>query len=145
MAPERPALTRHRRETLVWILLPVGGGGLLVAGAGVAAMLLRKASQVALLADWLFTILVLCPVVLCLLPLCVGLITLVFGMNHAHDQAAHLLGKGEAASETVKDKTLEVTESVSRKSIDFNARLASLDKVWGVFDRKEGNDGEPNP
>jgi len=144
-AQQRDARTQHRRETFLWIILPFAGGGLLIAAGVVVAMLLPRRLQVSLLADFLLTILVLCPVVLCLLPLCILLVTAVFGMNRVHNNTAKLMGRAENYSETVSNRAIQTMDTVSRKSIGFNARFAYLDKLWGLFDRKEDEDGRHNP
>lgn len=142
--PERQAERQHRRETLLWIVLPMMGGGLLVAGGAAAAMLLPRRAQVSLLADWLLTILILCPVALCLLPVCVALITTALWMNRAHGKTAQLMSKIEARSHSFAEKALDVTETASKKSISLSAKLAYLDPLWRVFERKEDKNDKPN-
>jgi|FLYN01.1.fsa_nt_gi lysylphosphatidylglycerol synthetase-like protein (DUF2156 family) len=144
-APERPAQAQHRRETLLWIILPVAGAGLVIlAVLGVTLLvLLPRRAQVSILADWLLTVLVLCPVLLCLFPVCVLLVTAVFGMNRLHGKTERLMGKAGAMSETLVERTLDATETISKKSIDFNVKLAHLEPLWRMFDEDE--DGKHNP
>ncbi len=146
-SPERSSQAQHRRETLRWIILPVAGSGLLLlAGLGVTLFgILPRRPQVSVLADWLLTILVLCPAVLCLLPVCVLLMTMVFGLNRLHGRTERLMGKAEAMSASVAAKTIGAAETVSKKSIGLSARLAFFDPLWRIFDGKEDKDGADNP
>jgi hypothetical protein len=146
-SPKRPSQTLHRRETLIYILLPVAGGGLLLLGALAVTLfgVLPRRPQVSVLADWLLTVLVLCPAVLCLLPVCILLMTLVFSLNRLHGTTEGLMGKAEDMSASLAERTVAATETVSKKSIGLTAKLALFDPLWRVFDRKEDNDGKSNP
>lgn len=132
----------HRRETLLWIILPVALGALLIAAGTTTAMLLPRRIQVSVLADVLFTSLVLCPIVLCLLPLCVALVTAVFWMNRVHRSAARTLGRVEDMSRSLSDKAIQGMDTVSRASIAVNSKFAYLNRLWGVFDRKGDGNGK---
>ena len=145
-SPERPSQAQHRRETLLWIVLPMAGGALLVIAGAVAAMLLRQPAQVSVLADWLSIIFLLCPVLLCLFPLSVLFLTGAIYMNQVHRKTAQLMGRAEAMSHSLADKTINVTENISKKSIGLNAKFAFLDPLWRVFDGKEDTtNGKNNP
>lgn len=145
-SPKRPSQALHRRETLIYILLPVAGGGLLLLGALAVTLfgVLPRRPQVSVLADWLLTVLVLCPAVLCLLPVCILLMTLVLSLNRLHGNTERLMGKAEDMSASLAEKTMGASETVARKSIDLTAKLAFFDPLWRIFDRKEDNDGKPN-
>jgi hypothetical protein len=146
-SPRRQVQANHRRETLLSIILPVGGAGLalLTVLAVTLLLLLPTRPQVSVLADWLLMIFMLCPVALCLLPVCIGLMTAVFAMNHLHAKTARMMGRAETLSETLVEKTLDATESISEKSISFNATMAHFDPLWHAFDDKEDKDGKLNP
>jgi hypothetical protein len=146
-SPKRPSQALHRRETLIYVLLPVAGGGLVLLAALAVTLfgVLPRRPQVSILADWLLTVLVLCPAVLCLLPVCILLMTMVFGLNRLHGKTEGLMGKAEDMSASLANKAINASETVSRKSIGLTAKLAFFDPLWRVFDRKEDNDGKPNP
>jgi len=146
-SPGRQAEANHRRETLLSIILPVGGAGvvLLAVLAVTLLFLLPTRPQVSVLADWLLMVFMLCPLALCLLPVCIGLMTAVFAMNQLHGKTARMMGKAEALSQSLAEKTMDATETVSKKSISLNATLAHLDPLWRIFDGKEDNDGKLNP
>jgi hypothetical protein len=128
------ARTRHRLETRSQILLPMLGGGLLLVGLLVAALLLPLRSQVSLVADLLLTIFVLCPMVLCLFPVYIVLMVLAFGMNKLHDAGARQLERAEKLSHSVATKTITAADSLSRKSIIINSAFAPLNRIWSIFD-----------
>ncbi len=136
---------QHQRETLLWIVLPMVGGGLLVVTGAAAAMLLRLPEQVSIVADWMTMFVLLCPVVLCLFPLSVGTITAALYMNQVHRKTDRLMGKAEAMSQSLSERVINSTRNLSKKSIGFNARIAFFDPLWRVFDRKEDTNGKHNP
>jgi hypothetical protein len=140
-----PPLEQHRRETFLWIVLPMVGSLVLVVAGVAAAMLLRQPAQVSILADWMGMFVLLCPLVLCLLPLAVVFITAAVWMNQVHRKTKRLMVKAELMSLSLAERTHKVTETVSKQSIGFNARIAFLDPLWRMFDRKEDSNGKPNP
>ena len=79
----------HRRETIRYILLPMVGLSVLVLAGAVISLLLPGRLQVSLIADWLLTILFLCPLALCLFPVCILMVAAIVGMNKAHSAIAN--------------------------------------------------------
>src|SRR5262249_33995513 len=95
--------TKHNRETLLSIILPMLGVGAVVLVGLIIVLLLPERLQVSLIADWLLSVLFLCPVVLCLFPLCIGLIAAIVGMNKAHDAMAKPLQRVQTLSALLRD------------------------------------------
>lgn len=138
VAPQDSGLVASKanfnRETLRWIILPIMGVLALVLLGIVAVLLLPKRLQVSIIADWLVTILFLCPTVLCLFPICVGLMAAVVGMNRAHNVVSKPLQRVESLSATIKDRTIQTTDTVNRQTINASVKLAFIDRLLAVFD-----------
>ena len=130
----------HRRETWLFILLPFLGGTLLVLALFTLALLLPLRSQVSLVADWMVTVFILCPMAICLLPIYVLMMVAAFGMNKVHDKAASPLKRLEILSRTLMEKTITASESLSRASISLGTRFAFLDHIWGKSPSEESHE-----
>lgn len=130
---------QHRRETRRQIWLPLGiGVGVLALVAGVMMSPLfppANRAGISLVADWTLSVLVLCPIVLCLFPLAAGLLIAAFGMNIVHDAAARPLRRGVRLSETLSVRAQQSADRVSRATIGLSARLAYGERLLSVFDR----------
>lgn len=124
----------HRHETIRYIVLPfIGVGVVLIAGV-LLVLLLPGRLQVALIADWLLTILVLCPLVICLFPICILMVAAVVGMNKAHDALANPLRRLENLSETVTYQVSKTTDAINRQTVNASARWAFVDHLLSFFD-----------
>lgn len=124
----------HRRETLRYIVLPMVGVGLLVVAGAVISLLLPQRLQVSIIADWLLTILFLCPLALCLFPLCIVMVAAIFGMNKAHDALVSPLRRVGSLTETLKDRVSKTADTVNQKTVDASAKWAFVDRLLSVFD-----------
>jgi hypothetical protein len=141
-----PSETQHRRETRRQIWLPIGVVllVLLVCLGFVMSPAFPPVRRdgVSLVADWMLTILVLCPAVICLFALAVGGIVSVVLMNRLHDMAATPLRRAELLTETLKARVESTGEAMSRKSIDLSARWAYFDRLLSIFDRTASSKDE---
>ncbi len=130
------ALKQHRRDTQLQIILPLAGGGLLLLIALVIAMLLPHFKQVAAVSDFLMTLLLLCPMAICLLPLALILTVAALYMNRVHDGTAGALGRLVMLSEKVSTRFDSAADTVAHKAIDVSVKLAPVEKqLFGAFDR----------
>ncbi len=130
------ALKQHRRETQLQILLPLAGGAALLVVALVIVMLLPRFIQVKAVSDFLVTLLLLCPLALCLLPLALALTVAALAMNRVHTGTAGLLGRLVTLSDRVSTRFDSAADTVAHKAIDVSVKLAPLEKqVFGAFDR----------
>ncbi|MBZ0293537.1 MAG: hypothetical protein K8L99_13300 [Anaerolineae bacterium] len=125
----------HRRETRRLILLPFALGLLLIIACVVVVLLLRRGSQVSLVSDLLVTIFMLCPAVLCMLPITILVIMSAFGMNQVHDLAARPLRQIESYSKLVSNKAAETSAQVSEKTINVSARFGAVYRLLNTFNR----------
>jgi hypothetical protein len=117
---------RHQRDVLRYIVLPLVGGGLLIAVIMLMVVLLPRVLQVRIVSDFTVTALLLCPMALCLLPFSVGLMTLAILSGRVHPVAAKPLRRGEALTLRMRDRVKAIAERGARASISFNARLAPM-------------------
>jgi len=124
----------HHRETIRYIVLPMVGVGALMLVGAIIVLFLPGRLQVSLIADWLFTILFLCPIVLCLLPLCIVMVMGVVAMNKANNAAANPLRRLENFSANLKDRAVQATDTINRKTINASAKWAFVDRLLAVFD-----------
>ncbi len=125
----------HRSAVRRTILLPFAGGIvliiLLMVVAGAAG-----ATPVSGIANTMLTVLMLCPLAVCVLPVYLLLVLAVFGMNRVHEGVARPLRALEAQSLALRQRTYSIADRAARASINLNARFAPLDKVlFSAFDR----------
>lgn len=125
---------QERRETILFLILPMIIAAVMVLGGGVIALMLPRRLQVSILSDWMISIMVMCPAVLCLFAIGLVLIIVVAGMNKLHHIVAKPLDRLEDLSETLVEKTEQASEVINQTTINISAQLAPLDRVLGVFD-----------
>jgi hypothetical protein len=125
----------HRRAVRREILLPFAGGLLLI-----VVLVVLAASQGAVptsgVANTLLTVVILCPLALCMLPVYILLVVAVFGMNRVHDTIGKPLRALENLTITLRERTYGISDRAARTTINLNARFAPLDRmVFSYFDR----------
>ncbi len=128
---------QHRRETILYLIVPMIVAGVLVLAGGVIAFLLPRRLQVSLISDWMLSVFVLCPAVLCLFGICMVLIVAVAAMNRLHELTTKPLDRLEDMSQTVAEKTAKVSEAVNQQTINVSSRFAFIDRFLSVFDIPE--------
>lgn len=133
----RASEIQHRRETRRWLLLPMILLALFILAGVVLVVLLARGAQggaqVSIVADLLLSVLMLCPLVLCMLPVTILLIGAVFGMNRVHSAAASPLRRLEDLSETLTQRTRSASATINQKTLDTSARLGFVYRLLGTF------------
>ncbi len=125
----------HRRALRREILLPFAGGVILIVVLVIVAAV-EGATPTSGVANTMLTVLILCPMALCLLPVYLLLVLAVVGMNRAHDAIAKPLRQLEALTLTLRDRTHSLSDRAAQVTINLNARFAPLDKLlFSLFDR----------
>jgi hypothetical protein len=125
---------QHQRDTRLWIVLPMLLIGLLIAvGTGIVLALPGRA-QISIIADWMVSILILCPSVICLFAVCVLLFAAVAGMNRLHSVAARPLYRAHDWSDRIAERAAEYGGKVSRRALGLGARFAFLSEWFRLFD-----------
>ena len=122
------------RDMVRWIVLPIVGVGALVLLGTIIVLILPGRFQVSLIADWLVSVLFLCPMVVCLFPLCLLMILAIVGMNKAHQAVAKPLQRVETLSATLRDRTVQTTDAINRQTINASVKFAFIDRLLAVFD-----------
>lgn len=124
-----------RREQRLTIWLPFGLGVLALVVLVIIAALVPNVSVTS---NVLLTILLLCPAALCLLPIYFVLVFAVVGMNSLYNGAAKPLRRLEQLTARVASRTVQVSDSLARQSINLNARLAPLaTRLEHAFDERK--------
>ena len=99
------------------------------------------ASRVYVVANCLLMLTVLCPALLCLLPIYFLLVFAVSGMNSTYRSAAKPLRSLEHLTVRVLDWTVRQSDRVARQSINLNVRLAPISNwMEHAFDERKDDD-----
>lgn len=124
-----------RREQRLQIWLPFAVGVIVIAALVIFAAFLPRVSVVA---NCLLIVMILCPAVLCLLPIYFIVTFAAFGMNGLYNSAAKPLRGIEKLSARVLNRTIRLSDSLARWSINFNVRLAPLSNwMEHAFDERK--------
>jgi len=127
-------LRQHRRETLLYLIVPLLVTVFIVLlGVGVV-LLLQRQLQVSLLADWMLTVMVFCPALICTTVACIGLIVAVVLMSRANRAAVRPLQKMNDLTQSVADRTTKAAESVNSATVNAASRFAFLDRLLNIFE-----------
>jgi hypothetical protein len=136
------SLRKHRRAVRREILLPFAGGILLIVVLVMIAAL-QGETPTSGVSTTLLTVLILCPLALCLLPVYLLLVMAVVGMNRAHDGVARPLRRLENWTLALRERATSASDRLARESINWSARFAPLDKLlFSFFDRPAQNEDD---
>ncbi|HLV36679.1 MAG TPA: hypothetical protein VKY59_16265 [Spirillospora sp.] len=137
---------RHRRDTLLQLVLPMALLVMVITAALVAVTLLPRGAQIAIISDLMLVVLILCPMAVCLLPFTLLMVVAIVGLNRVHHRAARpLLRKVEGHSIQMKERTSVAADRINRAAIDISARLGFLHRWLGTFEdtANEKENGQP--
>lgn len=135
VAETQEKLQRDQRMT---ILLPFGIGTAVLL---VLVLIAAAVSNVSVTANVMMTILLLCPAVICLLPIYFLLVVAVFGMNSVYNGAAKPLQALEKLTARLSHRTTQISDTVARQSINLNAHIAPLsNRLEHAFDERKDDD-----
>lgn len=135
----------HRRETRWQIYLPFALGLLLlVLVFSLVALpsdpIWRVRAQA--IADWIYSVLCLFPILICLFPLYLILIVGVYGMKKLHDGTEPPLHKLETVSADFAERINRAMDYINEKTIAFSSATAPLDDLLSAFDTPSPSDEE---
>ena len=140
MATEpRTSEIRHQRETLRLVILPMSLVVIAVVACLIGVMLLPRRAQVSVVSDVVLTVLMLCPAVLCVLPITILTISGILAMNRAHDAASGPLRRLEDMSARLAERAESSTDMVNRQTIGISARLGFLYRLMSKLESHEDN------
>jgi high-affinity K+ transport system ATPase subunit B len=139
---------RHRRDTWLWLVLPMAALALLIVAAVAVLVFVPRnlhESQTSVVADLMLAVLMLCPAVVCMLPVTILALGSVVGLNRVHGMMTRPLRALETHSETLATKAAASSAIVNRKTIDFSSRLGFIYKHFETFEQKPNQeDIEPH-
>ncbi|MBL8131190.1 MAG: hypothetical protein JNL42_04975 [Anaerolineae bacterium] len=125
---------QHRRAVRLGIILPMVLGFLLVLMLAAAAVALHQGSA---LADIFLTVAILCPMVICMLPIYLVLVILIGLMGRANDAAAGGLLRLSGLLGSVEGRIDPIIHAAAHLTIRWNSAFTLLDKLaFRVFDPK---------
>ena len=127
-------IRQHRRETLVYLIVPLLVTIFIVLLGIAAVLLLPRQLQVGLLADWMATVMIFCPSLICTTVVCIGLILAVVLMGRANRAALRPLQKVNELAESVADRTAKAAGSVNSATVNAASRFAFLDRMLNIFE-----------
>jgi uncharacterized integral membrane protein len=137
---------RHKRDTGLKIALPILVGLLILILLTALVTIMRSSAQVSVSANFLVTLLLLCPLALCTLPFSVGLMTLAIISGRIHPRAKKPLRRVESWSHQMRNHVTGYSDRVARWSIGVNARVAPFvqwtDRVLGIEGIRRVDEGD---
>lgn len=116
----------HKREVRWQIYLPFFVASLVILTLFIAVALLPQRIQVALVSDWMITILLLCPLVLCLFPIVLLVTVAAYGANRLHTSVAPPLERLEELTISMNERVTATTRRVNQGVIRTHTRLAPI-------------------
>ena len=140
--PTAASEKKHRRQTFWQVKVPALAGILFLLGILLVAIVLPLRSQSGLIADFSLTVLVLCPVALCLFPLFLGLVAANVGLSRLNTALANLLVRAETMSHTMVDKANTASETISRKTTAFRSRVDTVEQAVNRFEHERGENDD---
>ena len=138
----------HRRETRRQMILPFALAVMLVlAMFGVAALLdgPEGMPRVSIISNFLVSILIICPAIICLFPIYLLIVAAIYGANRLHDRTRSPLERLEKLAGDSADRLEGLTASVSKRAISWNASLAPILNLTRFFDSPEKTDSKEKP
>src|SRR5687768_10185189 len=116
---QRKALETHRRETQRTILLPAGIGLVALIAVLILVMAVSSRGQISLVADFLLTLLVLCPLAVCTLPIVLLLVVAAVKMNSVHNWTANRFDGLVRVSLDADGRINRMMDNLARNVIKF--------------------------
>ena len=125
----------HRRQTRLYIVLPFLLVVLLFVGLIVVVASIPERVTLSSVADFILTVLVLCPFwLLCLMPILLLMLVLNYGVFRLYGGSKPRLQRLDELSATLLTKTGLASESLSKRIVDMNDKLAPVMDAMDVFE-----------
>ena len=131
---QKEHIRQHRRETLIYLIVPLIVTVFIVLLGVAIVLLLQRQLQVSILADWMIMVTMFCPALICTTVLCVGLIAAIPLMHRANRAAEKPLLKLNELTQTAADRTAKAADSINTATVKAASRFAFLDYWLNVFD-----------
>lgn len=139
------AESEHLRETrreiygpfLLGLLLIIFCVGLMMSPLFPATLAGRDG--IAIVANVMLMAMMILPVLLCVFPLVLLGVVLIFGVRRGQDKVIPPLRRLEDYSLWLSRKTASVTDKINEQTINASVRFVWLDRLLGIFETKEGD------
>jgi len=128
----------QRRQTRRYVLFPFLLLIVVLILIVVIMMSLRTPTQVAVVSDFLVTLFVLCPLVICLFPLVMLMFFLIALMSKLHSGTKSPLRRIESWTHKAEQRVEKWTQLADNRILNWAVRLAPIHKILTIFD-------EPTP
>lgn len=132
--------TLHQRETRWQIILPFIGGVLVVAAVFGSMAFMNDPfamQRVSVVANCLVSALILCPMVICMFPVYLLMVVMIYGLNKLHHGTEAPLQRLENMTENLAQRVTTVTQNVNQRVVNANVRLAPLMQWLSIFNSQE--------
>jgi hypothetical protein len=137
MTIPEPPLKTHRNETLLHIVLPVVGGGLLILIGVVIALVLQRRVQVQIIADVLTIIFFLCPLLTCLFPIYLLLVVMAAGMGRIHDVTVPYLERANNFMRSIAEQAYALASTITKWVISANTKIEPFLEKLSIFEKHD--------
>jgi membrane protein implicated in regulation of membrane protease activity len=124
----------QRQQTRRYILLPFGFLLLILVVIVGIVFSLRTPTQVAIVSDFLLTVFVLCPLVICMFPFAVLMLMLVALMNRLHDGTKSPLRRVEQWTYKVEKQMEGWVSIVDSRVLNWAVKFAPFRRILTIFD-----------
>lgn len=133
----------HRHEVRRWVIFPVIGGLILLALLVLSTIFLTPRG-LGTVSNFLLSCFCLLPLVFCIFPLYMILMSAIYGMSWLTDFASRGLEQVRELTVSLEQNADDTTDRLNRQAIDISASLARLDPLLNFFNRypKSRSQGE---
>lgn len=153
VATAKPDAKRtHRREVRLHIILPFALMVLLIIAifSGLALMSGPDArTQISAIADFMSSIVLLCPAIICLIPVYLLLVAGIFGANKLHSGTQKPLDRLQSLVESLADRIVKYSAKTNDYVTRWSVKIAPVMQWMSIFDddfktnpNKEGSNDE---
>jgi len=126
----------HRRQTRWQIILPFCLLIIVIFAMPIITALLPTASHISIVSDWMFTLLVLCPMVLCFFVPLVITVAMAYGVGRLHDGVQPPLERLEDMTASMNERVGTLTDTANERVVGWTARLEPFLYLLRIFDGK---------
>lgn len=125
---------QSRRETFIYLIVPLMLTVVTVLLVILIILLLPNRLQVALIADWMTTLLILCPLALCgFLFAVIALVSVAF-MSRSTTAVRKPIRRLAERTHSLADRVTKTTDSVNNVVVSGSSRFAYWERFLKVFD-----------
>jgi hypothetical protein len=134
---------RHRQDVRRWVIFPVIGG-LILLTVLVLSLIFLTPRGLGTVSNFLLSCFCLLPLVLCVFPLYMIVMSAVYGMSWLTDFSLQRLEQVRELTASLEDNAEDTAERLNQQVINLSSSMARLDPILNFFNRypKSGSQGE---